>query len=193
MFGAPPNCRPECVIHQDCPSNRACIAQRCEDPCVGACGFNAVCTSQNHRPICSCIEGHEGDPYAGCSMRASKYKFTCLLSFSMIFDLLKYLLSWQRKATFKCFNVKLYYFLTVYIFFKCKLVIGLFVFKTKLVKIIFMHVTCIVIKLFFIIYVAYILYMKCICIFVYKFIYLACKMVSYICYIFTISMVIFII
>lgn len=75
MFGAPPNCRPECVIHQDCPSNRACISQRCEDPCVGACGFNAVCISQNHRPICSCIEGYEGDPYAGCNMRASKYRF----------------------------------------------------------------------------------------------------------------------
>lgn len=84
MFGAPPSCRPECVIHQDCPSNRACIAQRCEDPCVGACGFNAVCTSQNHRPICSCIEGHEGDPYAGCSMRASKYRFVFNYSSSII-------------------------------------------------------------------------------------------------------------
>ena len=74
MFGAPPNCRPECVIHQDCPPNRACIRQRCEDPCIGACGFNAVCSAQNHRPTCSCIEGHEGDPYAGCNLRQSEYR-----------------------------------------------------------------------------------------------------------------------
>lgn len=75
MLGAPPNCRPECVIHQECPSNRACIAQQCQDPCVGSCGFNARCTTQNHQPICSCIEGYEGDPYASCTPSQSKYKY----------------------------------------------------------------------------------------------------------------------
>lgn len=74
MLGAPPNCRPECVIHQECPSNRACIAQQCQDPCIGSCGFNARCTTQNHQPICSCIEGFEGDPYASCTPSQSKYK-----------------------------------------------------------------------------------------------------------------------
>lgn len=73
MLGAPPNCRPECVIHQDCPSNRACQTQRCQDPCIGSCGFNARCTTQNHQPTCSCIEGYEGDPYASCTSRQSKY------------------------------------------------------------------------------------------------------------------------
>lgn len=94
MFGAPPNCRPECVIHQDCPSNRACIKNRCEDPCIGSCGFNAICTATNHRPVCLCIEGYEGDPYAGCTMRQSKY----ILNFPMddvyiktIFTLLYYI------------------------------------------------------------------------------------------------------
>lgn len=67
MLGAPPSCRPECVIHQDCTSNRACLANKCEDPCVGSCGFNAVCTTFNHRPVCDCIEGHVGDPYSSCS------------------------------------------------------------------------------------------------------------------------------
>lgn len=75
FFGAPPKCRPECLIHQDCPSNRACINQHCEDPCLGACGFNAQCSVLNHRPICTCLENHEGDPYAGCSLRPSKYNF----------------------------------------------------------------------------------------------------------------------
>lgn len=82
MFGAPPNCRPECVINQDCPSNRACIRQRCEDPCIGICGFNALCSTQNHQPKCSCIEGFEGDPYTACRMRESEYIFSAyLLSF----------------------------------------------------------------------------------------------------------------
>jgi hypothetical protein len=39
--GAPPNCRPECVLNAECPSNKACIQQRCGDPCSGACGYNA--------------------------------------------------------------------------------------------------------------------------------------------------------
>lgn len=72
MLGAPPNCRPECVIHQDCPSNRACQSQRCQDPCIGSCGFNARCTTQNHQPICSCMDGFEGDPYASCTHREGK-------------------------------------------------------------------------------------------------------------------------
>lgn len=78
MLGAPPNCRPECVIHQECPSNRACIAQQCQDPCIGSCGFNARCTTQNHQPVCSCIEGFEGDPYASCNQRQSEYIFSIL-------------------------------------------------------------------------------------------------------------------
>ena len=74
MYGAPPNCRPECIIHEDCPSNRACIRQKCEDPCIGACGFNAVCSTQKHKPICSCLERHEGDPYAGCNIREGMFR-----------------------------------------------------------------------------------------------------------------------
>lgn len=83
MLGTPPNCRPECIIHQECPSNRACMNQKCQDPCIGTCGFNAKCTTQNHQPICSCIEGYEGDPYASCTPRQSKYK--CSLLFSHIY------------------------------------------------------------------------------------------------------------
>lgn len=86
MLGAPPNCRPECIIHQECPSNRACMNQKCQDPCIGTCGFNAKCTTQNHQPICSCIEGYEGDPYASCSPRQSKY--FCLISFFLCDNLL---------------------------------------------------------------------------------------------------------
>lgn len=87
MLGAPPNCRPECIIHQECPSNRACISQRCQDPCVGSCGFNARCITQNHQPICSCIDGYDGDPYASCTPRQSEYRqtFYSFSFFSRIF------------------------------------------------------------------------------------------------------------
>lgn len=67
MYGAPPNCRPECVIDQDCTSSLACIQKKCLDPCVGSCGFNTDCKVQNHRPMCQCYEGYEGDPFSGCA------------------------------------------------------------------------------------------------------------------------------
>lgn len=73
MFGAPPNCRPECTINQDCPSNRACFGQKCQDPCIGSCGFNALCNVQNHQPICKCFEGYDGDPYSGCNIRQGEF------------------------------------------------------------------------------------------------------------------------
>lgn len=41
FIGAPPNCRPECVLNSECPSQQACIQQKCKDPCPGSCGFEA--------------------------------------------------------------------------------------------------------------------------------------------------------
>nr|CAD7425818.1 unnamed protein product [Timema monikensis] len=67
MLGAPPNCRPECLIHQDCPTHLACVRNKCRDPCVGSCGFNAQCTVHNHQPVCACNQGYEGDPFSGCN------------------------------------------------------------------------------------------------------------------------------
>jgi len=65
-IGTPPNCRPECIIPADCPSNQACIRERCQDPCPGSCGLNADCTVHNHIPICKCIGSYIGDPFIGC-------------------------------------------------------------------------------------------------------------------------------
>lgn len=67
MLGAPPACRPECLIHQDCPTNLACVRNKCTDPCAGSCGFNAQCAVRNHQPVCSCLQGFEGDPFSGCN------------------------------------------------------------------------------------------------------------------------------
>lgn len=67
MLGAPPNCRPECIIHADCPTKLACVQNKCRDPCAGSCGFNAQCTVVNHQPVCACNKGFQGDPFSGCN------------------------------------------------------------------------------------------------------------------------------
>lgn len=64
--GAPPNCRPECVLNSECASQEACINQKCKDPCPGSCGVDAECRVQNHVPVCNCIQGYEGDPFVAC-------------------------------------------------------------------------------------------------------------------------------
>ena len=66
MIGVSPNCRPECVVSSDCPSNRACVNQKCVDPCPGSCGQNSECRVYNHRPACSCQAGFTGDAFNGC-------------------------------------------------------------------------------------------------------------------------------
>lgn len=67
--GSPPNCRPECVINSECPSNLACIQEKCRDPCLGSCGSGAFCNVINHTPICSCPEGFTGDPFSYCVLK----------------------------------------------------------------------------------------------------------------------------
>lgn len=62
-------CRPECTINAECPSNQACIQQKCKDPCPGTCGINAECRVINHKPMCTCMIGYDGEPSRGCTLR----------------------------------------------------------------------------------------------------------------------------
>lgn len=59
-------CRPECILSTDCQSNRACIRNRCIDPCPGTCATNAECQVVNHLPSCTCIPGFSGNPFISC-------------------------------------------------------------------------------------------------------------------------------
>lgn len=59
-------CRPECVLSSDCPRNRACVNNRCTDPCLGTCGVNAQCQVVNHVPTCSCPARFTGNALAAC-------------------------------------------------------------------------------------------------------------------------------
>lgn len=67
-------CRPECVINSDCPSHRACVQNKCIDPCPGTCGINTQCFVNNHIPHCQCLYNYVGNPYQICSAPVQKSK-----------------------------------------------------------------------------------------------------------------------
>jgi hypothetical protein len=67
-------CRPECVLNSDCPSNLACIRNKCQDPCPGTCGQNAQCQVVNHLPSCTCFSGYTGDPFRYCNIIQAERK-----------------------------------------------------------------------------------------------------------------------
>jgi hypothetical protein len=80
-IGSPPNCRPECSINSDCPSNKACINEKCRDPCPGSCGISADCHVTNHIPICTCIQGYTGDPFTNCYPTPEQSEIQTIINF----------------------------------------------------------------------------------------------------------------
>lgn len=80
-IGRAPNCRPECTQNSECSANRACINERCKDPCPGSCGISAYCSVVNHNPVCACDNGYTGDPFSGCYPIPSKnLVLVCMLN-----------------------------------------------------------------------------------------------------------------
>lgn len=61
-------CTPQCRLNSECSDSKACINDRCSDPCVtGACAQNAICKVKNHRPICTCPPNFTGNAYYICN------------------------------------------------------------------------------------------------------------------------------
>lgn len=60
-------CRPECVVNTDCAPNKACIRNKCQDPCPGTCAPLSNCVVVNHLPSCTCPIGYTGDPFHQCT------------------------------------------------------------------------------------------------------------------------------
>lgn len=63
--------RIECRSDSDCPNNRACLQQRCIDPCSSLadppCAQNAICYAQNHAAGCQCPPHlPQGNPMSYC-------------------------------------------------------------------------------------------------------------------------------
>lgn len=68
-------CRPQCVVNSDCPSNYACISNKCKNPCPGTCARNAECQVVNHLPTCTCHQGFTGDPFKYCHIIRHERKY----------------------------------------------------------------------------------------------------------------------
>lgn len=81
-IGSPPGCRPECTVSVECPLDKACINQKCSDPCPGSCGINANCVVVNHSPVCSCENENAGDPFTRCFPIPRKKVF-CILVYPL--------------------------------------------------------------------------------------------------------------
>lgn len=62
----PTGCVPVCVTNSQCDMREACISRHCQDPCIGACGLQALCDVINHTPMCRCPTGFIGDPAYRC-------------------------------------------------------------------------------------------------------------------------------
>lgn len=60
-------CRPECIVDRDCPTDRpACVYDICKNPCDDACGSGADCSLRGLTPVCSCPRDTSGDPLVRC-------------------------------------------------------------------------------------------------------------------------------
>lgn len=53
-----------CISDTDCPSDKACINDICRNPCN--CAHNAICRIKDHKPVCSCDQGYDGNPEIQC-------------------------------------------------------------------------------------------------------------------------------
>lgn len=60
-------------------SNKACIREKCVDPCPGSCGLAAICSIINHTPICTCPEGYIGDAFTSCQLAPPPRKWQLIL------------------------------------------------------------------------------------------------------------------
>lgn len=68
FVGSAPACRPECVVSSECSLDKACVNQKCVNPCASnICGTNSECRVKNHSPICTCRYGFTGNPFTICS------------------------------------------------------------------------------------------------------------------------------
>lgn len=106
-IGQPPNCRPECTRAQDCSSNKACINERCTDPCLESpCGINSYCTVVSHNAVCTCLEGYEGNPSVQCNLRPLTCKIWIFVYISTLFKISWF---WDKKFLFLVLHIYLKY------------------------------------------------------------------------------------
>lgn len=62
----PPITAVACTADTQCPSDKSCMNGRCIDPCN--CGPNSECRVWDHKPVCSCLAGYDGNPEIDCTI-----------------------------------------------------------------------------------------------------------------------------
>lgn len=88
-------CTPECILSSDCSREKACIRNKCIDPCPGTCGQNAICDVINHVPMCSCPNGLMGNAFLEC--RPIKSMYIYIIHYSLVWNIL---ISYYRQLIF---------------------------------------------------------------------------------------------
>lgn len=72
----------ECASDPDCPSEKACVNGLCRDPCD--CGPNAECRVRDHKPVCSCPTGYQGNAELECRRVGCRSDSECAPSQSCV-------------------------------------------------------------------------------------------------------------
>ncbi|KAG7155062.1 Nidogen-like 1, partial [Homarus americanus] len=77
---SPPLPPTECKSNSHCSPSRTCINERCIDPCRGEhpCATGAECTVIQHRPVCKCPPGFQGNPQTRCNPTTTTPRPDCL-------------------------------------------------------------------------------------------------------------------
>ncbi|KAK9880680.1 hypothetical protein WA026_011916 [Henosepilachna vigintioctopunctata] len=73
-------CRPigDCITNVDCPPRKpVCKQFHCQNPCIGACGIDALCRIQGVKPICTCPQEFTGDPLVKCKRMNCRHEHEC--------------------------------------------------------------------------------------------------------------------
>lgn len=83
FVGSAPTCRPECVVSSECDRDKACINQKCVNPCINVCGTNAECRVNNHSPFCTCRNGFTGNPFTVCNRVPRMFSLFCIYSLAI--------------------------------------------------------------------------------------------------------------
>lgn len=105
-------CRPECTISSDCSSNLACIRNKCQNPCPGTCGQDAICQVINHSPTCTCIPGFTGDPFRYCQLMREPGKVFSQSGESTLFR--QWYIQCNTNRLMVMFRELFFYFITKY-------------------------------------------------------------------------------
>jgi hypothetical protein len=77
-----PTSKTGCESDDECSESTSCINGQCRDPCN--CGIGAKCQVIRHRPICSCMEGYEGNPNIRCQTIGCRSNSECDLDKSCV-------------------------------------------------------------------------------------------------------------